>query len=315
MRIVANPDFDEDVEIVISDNCSTDKTEQVGRAFATKYSNIKYYRNDTNIRDKNFWLVLNEAHGKYRKLQNDYMSFADDGLHVMKSYLQKHPQENIFFTGGFLFTCPEFSEVSCANINEYLYYVSTFVTQISLFGIWENDIPKIVDPMRDSSRMLVQVDWTFQLLTQKPHSVIVNKKVYQAVLAPSTKAPSSVKYNWFSVHVKNYYDIMERYLSKNNDNDEYNFINGKTLRKDKDNCLKHFKTELIFTYVYCPSHFKFKTEGTTEILREYMSHCPRLYWYILQWPFLFLYIPRLYYKYEPTKLRRWIERNFKRKRR
>ena len=41
-RIVSCRSFDSDVELVISDNCSTDNTRQVCEHFAAKYDNVKY---------------------------------------------------------------------------------------------------------------------------------------------------------------------------------------------------------------------------------------------------------------------------------
>ena len=54
--IINSNSFDNRVEIVISDNCSTDDTEQVCRNYTNMYSNIKYYRQlePTDIADKNF---------------------------------------------------------------------------------------------------------------------------------------------------------------------------------------------------------------------------------------------------------------------
>ncbi|MQN01734.1 MAG: glycosyltransferase [Lachnospiraceae bacterium] len=46
------------VEIVISDNNSDDETEKIGRFYADQFSMIRYFRNDKNILDGNFRLVL-----------------------------------------------------------------------------------------------------------------------------------------------------------------------------------------------------------------------------------------------------------------
>ena len=70
-RVVHDPDFDEEVEIVISDNCSTDDTEAQMRRMASEYPNIKYYRNSENVQDRNFYLALSRGKGRYLKLLND----------------------------------------------------------------------------------------------------------------------------------------------------------------------------------------------------------------------------------------------------
>ena len=57
------------VEIVISDNASTDNTEIVAREYCERYSNIFYYKNEKNIIDRNLPLVISRATAIYRKLR------------------------------------------------------------------------------------------------------------------------------------------------------------------------------------------------------------------------------------------------------
>ncbi len=79
-QFVSDPAFDEEVEIVISDNCSTDDTETQMRKMASQYPNIKYYRNPENVRDQNFYLALSRGRGRYLKLLNDYVFFKPGGV-------------------------------------------------------------------------------------------------------------------------------------------------------------------------------------------------------------------------------------------
>jgi glycosyltransferase involved in cell wall biosynthesis len=63
-----------DCEIIISDNCSEDATEQICRSYAASDSRIQYHRNNTNIgAPKNFNLVTTFSRGEYFK-----WSGADD---------------------------------------------------------------------------------------------------------------------------------------------------------------------------------------------------------------------------------------------
>src|SRR5664279_654163 len=62
----------DDVEIVISDNCSGDNTGNVSEKFAALYKEkIRYFRNTENISDANFEKVLSYGKGQYLKLNND----------------------------------------------------------------------------------------------------------------------------------------------------------------------------------------------------------------------------------------------------
>ncbi|MCP5410315.1 MAG: glycosyltransferase family 2 protein [Chromatiaceae bacterium] len=62
----------EDLELIISDNASTDRTESICRAVAARDSRVRYYRNNTNIGlYRNFDRVFELATGKYFKWAAD----------------------------------------------------------------------------------------------------------------------------------------------------------------------------------------------------------------------------------------------------
>lgn len=81
-RLLVLPSFDDDVELVVSDNASTDSTSSIVRELCAKYpdKSIIYSCNSENIRDLNFLKVLSLGHGTYLKLLNDYTSFSDADL-------------------------------------------------------------------------------------------------------------------------------------------------------------------------------------------------------------------------------------------
>ncbi|MBW4557359.1 MAG: glycosyltransferase [Trichormus sp. ATA11-4-KO1] len=57
-----------DFELIISDNASTDKTEEICRAYAAQDKRIRYYRNDKNLGcSRNFNRVFELSVGKYFK--------------------------------------------------------------------------------------------------------------------------------------------------------------------------------------------------------------------------------------------------------
>ncbi len=65
LNSVLSQTFD-DLEIIISDNASTDKTEDICREYADKNSHIRYYRNDNNVGAiKNFNRLFSLSNGKY----------------------------------------------------------------------------------------------------------------------------------------------------------------------------------------------------------------------------------------------------------
>ncbi|MDP4201367.1 MAG: glycosyltransferase [Bacteroidota bacterium] len=60
-----------DLPLIISNNCSTDHTEDVAHALKELYTNVEYYRHETNIYDKNFPFVLRKSKTPYAWLLGD----------------------------------------------------------------------------------------------------------------------------------------------------------------------------------------------------------------------------------------------------
>lgn len=72
-----------DFEFVISDNASTDRTEEICRSYAAKDPRIKYFRNPKNIgATQNWYRVLDLASGEY------FASVAHDDLYA-RDYMEK----------------------------------------------------------------------------------------------------------------------------------------------------------------------------------------------------------------------------------
>lgn len=66
------PQVTPEVEVLISDNCSTDDTFQIIKEYKSKYPFIKIFCNDTNIgADGNFLQCMKHAEGKYIYLLSD----------------------------------------------------------------------------------------------------------------------------------------------------------------------------------------------------------------------------------------------------
>ena len=98
--IMAQPEFREGkVEIVISDNASDDDTEQMGRQYAGQSDHIVYFRNEQNVRDRNFPLALSRGTGILRKLNNDTLCLNKDTLRLLCNLAEEYQESRpcIFF--------------------------------------------------------------------------------------------------------------------------------------------------------------------------------------------------------------------------
>lgn len=67
------------IEIIISDNCSSDETQEICSAYVNKDSRIKYYRQEENIGiGANAKFLLNQATGEYSCVLNDDDYLSDN---------------------------------------------------------------------------------------------------------------------------------------------------------------------------------------------------------------------------------------------
>ena len=80
----ANKEISGQVEIVISDNASTDDTQETIAEFKKKFSNIKYSRNNKNLGfDRNLLKVIDESTGKYCLILGDDDALFPESLSVI----------------------------------------------------------------------------------------------------------------------------------------------------------------------------------------------------------------------------------------
>ena len=288
-KFVSNQELNDDVELIISDNCSTDDTQEICLHFASLHHSVKYHRNEENIHDRNFVKVLSYANGLYLKLINDWTYYDEDGLHFVKEKVKMYAEEKIplFFTTGVLFTKRKAEYVRCNNLDDYIATVSTFVTYNNIFGVWKEQWELVEDKQRYAALKLQQVDWTYQIVLKNGGCVIFDKQVMKY---SSVERKTVGGYNWFGVHLDNYYTIMDPYIRKG-------YVTKKTFVEDKHYLLKHFKTEFCYTFFYnFDKTWKFETKGTLALLWKYYKHDPYMILYSLMLPFTYLTRILKYYR-------------------
>jgi glycosyltransferase involved in cell wall biosynthesis len=203
-NITSDPAFDERVEIVISDNASTDDTKDVVGYFIKSYSNIYYYKNLENIRDQNFILALSRGRGKYLRLFNDTLRLKHGVLQTMLDIIIKTPEtESIFFMQNIHFNGNIERVCEIKGTNELLSEVSYYITWIANFGCWNSEISKINNPNNYAPLQLTQVDWFLQI-TETSFTVKIYFGDYFNSILPKHKGG----YNIFEVFVNNYLRIL-----------------------------------------------------------------------------------------------------------
>lgn len=200
-KLFSDPDFDENkIEVIVSDNCSDDNTERIIK----KFPFVSYFRNQHNIRDKNFNKVLSYATGKYIRLFNDTLSFKKGALNLLLKKIENHLEEecNLFFYCNMFLNrdCTKFILGKEGLLNEASFYT----TWIANFGCWRKDFLAIKNQNRYSELQFVQVDWCYKIVENNKQTIIYFDDFFD-IRMPNKKGG----YNIFDIFVNNYLYILK----------------------------------------------------------------------------------------------------------
>lgn len=266
MSLFNNPEFDNElVEVIVSDNCSTDNTKEV----VAKYPKVKYFCNEKNVRDSNFAIAINYATGEYIRLFNDTLSFKPNMLHFMLSKIQENLDSkiNLYFYGETFLH--KNSLVKVNSLDEYIKEVSFYSTWIANFGTWKDNFLNLKDIDKYVAKQLVQVDWNLQLFTADNLSYIYFNDFYN-IESPNKKGG----YNVFRVFVSNYLEILKQH--------KFSIL---TYEREKYQLCKNFVYPWVLKlFVFENEKYNFQTDGSFKTL--FMKYWYEPYFYIILFKFL-----------------------------
>ncbi|PQA81815.1 hypothetical protein C5F52_17495 [Limnohabitans sp. TS-CS-82] len=92
------------VEVLVSDNASTDDTRNIIESYCKKYTQITYYRNDVNLgADANFDLVVKRAAGEFVWLLGDDDEIHPNGIELILNAINSYPKISALFVNYCLY--------------------------------------------------------------------------------------------------------------------------------------------------------------------------------------------------------------------
>ncbi|NNM67404.1 MAG: glycosyltransferase family 2 protein [Spirochaetales bacterium] len=209
--LVQDPAFNgnEALEVVISDNASTDDTAQVAKKYAEAFpGRIRYHRNPENIHDRNFFVALSLGTGEFLKLHNDTLVFLEGALAKLLRELELARKEGWtpFLLNGAWNRKGE--RAVCRSKQEFLEAVSFYTTWIGGLFIKRNDLELLENFSRRSETKLQQVDVLFRLFSERQVTMVVLNKQFVNVQHPSTRGG----YSLAQVFLKNYEGILKEHF-------------------------------------------------------------------------------------------------------
>ena len=248
------------VEIVISDNLSTDDTEIVGREYSDRYPNIIYHRNDKNINNDNFPLVLSLGNGTLRRLCNDTLCFEKGSLKYICNIIMKFSEKKPFLCWCGLNKKSEIEELS---FEEGVKEISYWITSIACFSIWDTECNDLENDTYGAELLLWQVRKSLELASKKGSMVLINKHL---TYTQEVKG-KNVSYGLYKVFYQNYFTLYDPYFESGRLSvEDKNFLEEDLLLrffpawcvkwKMQDSSLRYSKTEDLRDAIYKQYHDK-----------------------------------------------------------
>ena len=239
-HIISDPEFDAQVELIVSDNCSTDNTEKEILKISACYNNVHYFKNSSNIKDENFYVALSHGSGLYLKILNDYLYFRPGQLKQMKTYISEciDGQKNLLFYSKLRFPYKSTIDVTFKNMDSFVRAINNKMTWIGNFGVWRHQFNELACDPEIFESQLAQMIWTLHLVSLRD-TFVVNCSGFLSAEVPN----KSVDYHFFNIHVINYYKIYYSYLKRG-------LISEKTIQYDKYRILSHFVGTRFIRYYY-----------------------------------------------------------------
>lgn len=224
---------EDDLEVLIFDNCSTDRTKMIAERFSLKNSIIKYKKNQVNIGpDNNFVKAFHSAKGQYLWLLGDDELLFDGSI----SWALKLCREQDFGC-VYLSSIPEsFSKIhhflgrpidariKIKRFQSYQFaqainYRLTFLSGsiVNRQKLIESN-PRINQDIEKYSKSnLVHLTWIFSAILSKPFSYYVKTPIFAATIA------NSGGYSPVKIFVENLSEIFAHFFSIRDSNAK-NFI-------------------------------------------------------------------------------------------
>ena len=215
-----------DIEVVVSDNASTDHTALVAEEFVSKFNGrVRYFRNDTNLSDQNFEAALRRGQGKFLKLLNDTVTWKPQGLETLYELVVQHEnhQPVLFMLNG----CKKTSQplLHLKGVDAFVQTASFYMGWIGAFGIWKEQLDAMPDFSRCADKGLAQVDVLLRLMALRSEVVVCNTLCFEV-----QDGGRKGGYSLAQVFGVNYLEILRKHMPE---------LSEKTFAEEKKSVLIH----------------------------------------------------------------------------
>lgn len=273
MEQFENLDNNTDIEILVSDNCSSDETEEIINKFLQKGCAISYYRNKSNIgADGNFMECYKKAKGKFIWLLGDDDYITNGALQKIIDVIRKHQTAGLIHLG--LYNLKD-NIIKFEDSYDFLSKVSFFITFMSS-NIFNSEYCKDLHPEIYKGTSFIQCPMYLTSAWKAGTNIYINFPTLE--IAKDGK--SNGGYNIWKVFINNYLSIQKHFMPKSKERTTYYkfirrniyegflipYITSIIIRKEDNN----FKTESFSKYYF--KHYLFCWYAHYQFLRQWAKY-------------------------------------------
>lgn len=258
--------FEEQIELIISDNCSEDNLKSCCENYQQQGLNLTYHRNDTNIgADGNFDWCFHHADGKYVWL------LGSDDIPV-KGLLQKLLAVLEEGRYGFvhLSMIPRQYELKAFRDESIIADIGVWITFLSA-NIIRTELVKKMNLEDYMGSYMIQVPaYLYACLTSETNAIVDFGQLFEK----DSDAANNGGYNLFRVFVENLFGIYKSFV----DNGLMKRVSYERIKRaEYKNWLVNYVVDLLI--LRRPQRNNFDLDGSWSILLRYYGKYPYLYYY------------------------------------
>ena len=258
------------VEIIISDNCSTDDTEEIVASAKAEGFDCVYNKNKENLgMDGNFVTCFKMAKGKYVWLLGDDDPIITESLVKLVDILSGEKEYGLvhLWSKEKRFTNDELIEFT--DKNEFAKRISFWTTCISS-NVVRTKYVSYIDFNKYMGTWFTLMPVYLTAAQEEERNLIVNFPIFGA----SKDFKRNGGYNFFKVFVENYLTIWKEYQEKG-------LINQSTFDYLKEDIFKGKVAGSMYSLLVLKQKGNFSTDNAWKILKKWYGKNFYLYYYPL----------------------------------
>lgn len=262
--------FEETIDLLISDNCSTDDLESCVNEFKSKGLKITYNRNQKNLGpDRNFLYCFNHAKGKYCWLLGSDDIPVKGFLNSLVTVLQgkEYGLVHLNHHSDGLSQLFEYSDNQkmVENIAHWITFMSSNIINTKNIAF--------INSNQYMDTYLIQVPYYLYSCLNSPVNAIYKYSCFEK----NDDSANNGSYNLFQVFVQNLFDVYERFYQQK-------MLSRKVIENIKRNEYEHFLFPFIKDLLVLKKKSNFDKKHAWHIL----FRCYGLKWYFYSYPIMYV---------------------------